>query len=90
LDFPNLNHSAAGIECPLADSVNNSGYCYVETTNYFPVGVIPPSLAGGQAVISQDGLDKMFDASHLSQMQVFQKTTGLSYQGVTATKKISS
>jgi hypothetical protein len=88
LDFPNLNHSAAGIECPLADSVNNSGYCYVETTNYFPVGVIPPSLAGGQAVISQDGLDKMFDASHLSQMQVFQKTTGLSYQGVTATKKL--
>lgn len=90
LDFPNLNHSAAGIECPLADSVNNSGYCYVETTNYFPIGVIPPSLAGGQAVVGKDALDNMFDASHLSQMQVFQKTTGLSYKGVTATKKLVS
>ena len=88
LDFPNLNHSAAGISCPLADSVNNSGYCYIETTNYFPVGVVPPSISGGQAVVGQDGLDKLFDASHLSQMQVFQKTTGLSYQGVTATKSL--
>lgn len=88
LDFPDLNHSAAGISCPLADSVNNSGYCYVETTNYFPIGVVPPSISGGQAVIGQDGLDKLFDASHLSQMQVFQKTTGLSYQGVAATKNI--
>lgn len=88
LDFPDLNHSAAGISCPLADSVNNSGYCYVETTNYFPIGVVPPSISGGQAVVEQDGLDKLFDASHLSQMQVFQKTTGLSYQGVAATKSI--
>lgn len=90
LDFPNLNHSAAGISCPLADSVNNSGYCYIETTNYFPVGVVPPSISGGQAVVGQDGLDKLFDASHLSQMQVFQKTSGLSYQGVAITKNLVS
>jgi len=87
LDFPNLNHSAAGIACPISDSVNNSGYCYVETTNYFPIGVVPPSLSNGKAVVG-DGLDSLFDASHLSQMQVFQKTTGLSYQGVASTKKI--
>ena len=88
LDFPNLNHSAAGISCPVGDSVNNSGYCYVETTNYFPIGVVPPSISGGQAVASQDSLDNLFNAAHLSQMAIFQKTTGLTYQGVTATKKI--
>jgi hypothetical protein len=88
LDFPDANHSAAGIACPLSDSVNSSGYCYVETTNYFPIGVIPPSLSGGKAVTPQDGLSTLFDASHLSRMQVFQKTTGLSYQGVATTKKI--
>lgn len=86
LDFPDANHSAAGIACPLSDSVNNSGYCYVETTNYFPIGVIPPSLSGGKAVTPQDGLSNLFNATHLSQMQVFQKTTGLSYQGVAITK----
>jgi len=87
LDFPNLNHSAAGISCPLSDSVNNSGYCYVETTNYFPIGVIPPSISGGQATANQDDLNNLFSSSHLSQMQVFQKTTGLVYQGVSGTKK---
>lgn len=89
LDFPNANHSAAGIACPLADSVNNSGYCYVETTNYFPIGVIPPALSDGQAV-SSDNLSGLFDSSHLSQMQVFQKTNGLSYQGVSSTKTFVS
>ena len=90
LDFPNLNHSAAGIACPLVDSVNESGYCYIETTNYFPIGVVPPALSGGKAVVNQDGLDTLFSASHLSQMQIFQKTTGLTYQGVAITKKTVS
>ena len=91
LDFPNLNHSAAGISCPLSDSVNNSGYCYVETTGYFPIGVIPPSISNGKAVIGQDDLDSLFNTSHLSSMEVYQKTTGFSYQGVSATKsKVAS
>ncbi len=90
LDFPDLNHSAAGIACPLADSINNSGYCYVETTNYFPLGVVPPSISSGQAISSQNDLVNLFDASHLKQMQIFQKTTGISYKGVAATKEIVS
>jgi len=87
LDFPDLNHSAAGISCPLAESINNSGYCYVETTNYFPVGVIPPQISNGQAVSgSSDGLANLFDSSRLSKIEIFQKTSGLIYQGVAATK----
>lgn len=86
LDFPDLNHSAAGIACPVIDSVNNSGYCYVETTNYFPIGVIPPAISNGQAQSPQDNLTDLFNSSHLKQIQVFQKTTGLSYQGVSLTK----
>ena len=87
LDFPNLNHSAAGISCPASESLNNSGYCYVETTNYFPVGVIPPTISGGQAVSGSDNLSSLFDSSHLSKMEIFQKTSGLIYQGIATTKK---
>lgn len=87
LDFPDLNHSAAGISCPLADSVNNSGYCYIETTNYFPIGVTPPVISEGLAV-SSDDLGNLFSDDNLSQMQIFQKTSGLIYQGVAVTKKI--
>ncbi len=88
LDFPSLNHSAAGIACPLSDSINNSGYCYVETTNYFPLGVIPPSISSGQAVADINGLSGLFDSSRLNKIEIYQKTTGLVYQGVSATKKL--
>ncbi|MEI6835870.1 MAG: hypothetical protein WCK59_03470 [Candidatus Falkowbacteria bacterium] len=87
LDFPDLNHSAAGISCPLAESINNSGYCYVETTNYFPVGVIPPQISNGQALSgSGDSLANLFDSSRLSKIEIFQKTQGLVYQGVSNTR----
>lgn len=87
LDFPEANHSAAGVSCPLVDSVNNSGYCYIETTNYFPIGVVPSSLSGGQAA-SSDKLDGLFEITSLSKMKIFQKTTGNSYLGVSATKSL--
>lgn len=86
LDFPEANHSAAGIACPLEDSVNNSGYCYIETTDYFPIGVIPPSLSGGVAVVDGNNLDNLFSTNGVGKMEVFQKTSGLIYQGVEKTK----
>lgn len=90
LDFPEVNHSAAGISCPPEDSVNGSGYCYIETTNYFPIGVIPPALSGGQAVSSDDNLADLFDSKRMSRMEVYQKSSGKTYNGVTAVKKIIS
>lgn len=90
LDFPDQKHSAAGISCPLADSVNNSGYCYIETTNYFPIGVVPPSISGGQAVSSLNNFSNLFDVTHLSRLEIYQKTTGKTYYGVSTTKKIVS
>jgi len=90
LDFPDINHSAAGISCPLADSLNNSGYCFVETTNFFQIGVIPSSVAGGQAVLAADSLSNLFDSSHLSRMEIYQKTSGQTYYGITNTKKLVS
>lgn len=34
-------HAAVGLACDRKYSFNNSGYCYVETTNYAPIGYIP-------------------------------------------------
>jgi hypothetical protein len=90
LDFPDINHSAAGISCPLADSLNNSGYCFVETTNFFQIGVIPSSVAGGQAVLTADSLTGLFDSSRLSRMEIYQKTSGQIYYGLAGTKKLVS
>lgn len=81
LDFPERNHTALGISCPVQYSVNSSGYCYGETTNYFPLGVIPQSLSNGQAQTA-DEFASAFNAGSMGKMEVYQATTGKIYQGM--------
>jgi len=87
LDFPDSNHSAVGIACPLLESLNFSAYCYIETTNYFPIGVVPASISGGQANESESNFSNLFSADRLGKMEIKQASTGRVYQGVSATKK---
>lgn len=86
LDFPDLNHSAVGLACPVADSLNGSGYCYGETTNYFPLGVIPQSINSGQAQASVNEFTSLFNSSNLGTVEIYQKTSGQIYQGVATTR----
>ena len=91
LDFPDINHTAVGIECPLSDSINSSGYCYIETTNYFPVGVIPQTISSGQAQSSANEFVNLFNPANLGNIEILQKTSGITYQGLTALKvKVAS
>lgn len=81
LDFPEINHSALGVACPKEFSINNSGYCYGETTNYFPLGVIPQSINNGQAQ-NEDGFDNLFNVSNLGTIEMYQKSLGKIYGGI--------
>lgn len=81
LDFPDRNHTALGIACPTEYSLNGSGYCYVETTNYFPFGIIPQSINNGLAQ-SSDGFSDMFNVQNLGAIEIYQKTSGKIYQGL--------
>ncbi len=83
LDFPERNHTALGIACPVQYSLNNSGYCYGETTNYFPLGIIPQNLANGQAQTA-DEFSNSFAAGNLGKLEIYQTTTGKIYQGMPA------
>lgn len=83
LDFPEHNHTALGVACPIEYSINGSGYCYVETTNYFPFGVVPQSISNGQAQTS-DGFSDAFNSSSLGMIEIYQKTSGKLYQGLPA------
>jgi hypothetical protein len=86
LDFPDINHSAVGIACPVEHSIANSGYCYVEMTNYFPIGVIPNSI-GGQAQTGDYNFGALFDETKLKTIEILRKSSGKSYQGVGVTKQ---
>ncbi len=85
LDFPDINHTAAGIACPIEHSINNSGYCYVETTNYFPLGIIPQNI-NGQAEANTDDFDNLFNTNALGNIEILQTTSGKTYQGIAQTK----
>lgn len=37
--FDKADHMMAGIKCPKIYSKFNSGYCYIESTSYFPIGL---------------------------------------------------
>ena len=82
LDFPDINHSALGLSCPLEYSVRGSGYCFVETTNYFPLGVIPQSIDGGLAVTSASNFSNLFNDTPLGALEIYQKSSGQSYNGI--------
>jgi len=86
LDFPDSNHSAAGIACPVEDSLDATGYCYVETTNYFPVGVVPSSINSGQAQ-AKSNFEASFETSTLGKMEVYQAISGRQYNGLSLTKQ---
>jgi len=83
LDFPDINHTALGVSCPKEYSINNSGYCYAETTNYFPLGVIPQSINNGQAQTATE-YTNLFNTSHLGKIEIYQATTGKVYGGIPA------
>lgn len=84
-DFPDSNHSAAAVSCPLEYSISNSGYCYIETTNYFPLGVVPKTLNAGVATENENDFENLFNASRLGKLEIYQKTTGKSYYLISQT-----
>jgi hypothetical protein len=81
LDFPEANHSALGISCKQEYSVNNSGYCFIETTNYFPFAVVPNSMDDGKAQTDSSNFSDISSATHLGEMNVFQAREGNMYLG---------
>lgn len=88
LDFPTANHSAVGVACPIEQSLNASGYCYGETTNYFPIGVVPPDLNSGQAQSGSEEFTGLFNGAHLGTMEIYQRTNGKIYLGVATTRAL--
>lgn len=86
LDFPDSNHSALGIACPQEVSVSNSGYCYVEMTNYFPPGIVPKVSSNGKAQNINDNLSDIFTTDKLGKLEIKQASKGRLFQGVAAVR----
>ena len=85
-DYPDDNHSAIGISCPTDNSTYQTGYCYAETTSYFPIGMVPPSLkSNGAASTAINDLTDAFSAQNLGKVETYQQTSGKSYGNIQST-----
>ncbi|MFH0840938.1 MAG: hypothetical protein V1865_03105 [bacterium] len=90
LDYSEDNHSAIGIACPKEYSIYASGYCYAESTNFFPVGVIPQKeetgIAYDKSLASFAGqFDNIFNPTSLGKANILHKTEGKLYYGLEKT-----
>jgi hypothetical protein len=81
-DYPDNNHSAAAVQCQAENSTYNSGYCFIETTNYFPIGVLPQTIGSNNLAESPTTIDSVFNTSQLGRLEVYQKTAGGVYGGM--------
>lgn len=92
LNYSQVNHASAGVQCPDAYDFRDTGYCYIETTSFFPIGTYPQDF-GANGIVSSESLssfkgqfDKVFDSAPLGKFAIYQKSKGYSYGGVAKTK----
>lgn len=86
LDYPDNKHSAVGVSCPAEARNYDSGYCFIETTTYLPVGVVPQEIKNGQAVGAENQFDNIFSPAVLGATEYYQKIDGLTYYGLSQTQ----
>ncbi len=79
-DYPDIKHSAVAVACSNQSSYN-SGYCFIETTNYFPIGIFPGDVSSGQATSTIDW-NNIFEQSAWGGVEIYQKTSGKYYLGM--------
>ncbi|MEI7451792.1 MAG: transglutaminase-like domain-containing protein [Candidatus Falkowbacteria bacterium] len=84
-DYPDQKHSAAAVECPNDKSTYGSGYCYIETTNYFPIGTLPQVVSSNSSASHPTQIEDVFKTGGFTTLEKYQMTGGATYNGITDT-----
>ncbi len=81
-DYPDQKHSAAAVQCPTDKSTYGSGYCYVETTNYFPIGTLPQTVSSNASALAPTQIEDVFKTDSLGNLEKYQQSNGAVYGGI--------
>lgn len=90
-DFDKVNHASAAVQCQAGYDTAKTGYCYIETTNYFPIGITPKSFSATGVISNKNFSDfkgqfnDLFSIDRLGTLDVFIKTSGNKYNGIVNT-----
>ena len=92
INYPDVNHASAGVLCPSGYDFRSTGYCYIETTSFFPIGAYPQNFSANGIVANKTigdfkgQFDKIFDSSPLGGFSILEQTKGKQYKGAAETR----
>lgn len=89
-EYPDAKHMAVGVQCPLAYSTENTGFCYAETTTPgHRIGIVPRLDASGGKAIKREEISYFEESKNgsldgvlLENVRVYQNLPGKSYQEI--------
>lgn len=83
MSYPEANHMSLGLACPKTATNYSNGYCYMETTQFYRIGLLPHSI-NGQASSSTGSttLPSWQPGGNLAEPQIYQTATGKTYNGL--------
>jgi hypothetical protein len=92
--YPDANHMALGIQCPLEYSESSAGYCYAETTTPgHLIGIVPQldetrkAIPTGEKSSFESQGEALRSNLILENPEIYQKTTAASYDRIAITFK---
>ena len=85
--YPAANHMALGITCPKNNANYPSGYCYIETTQFYRIGLVPQTI-NERAELSSTSLPSLQPTGALANPQFLQKMPGQVYNGLSELKQL--
>ncbi|HNW55796.1 MAG TPA: hypothetical protein PKN62_01835 [bacterium] len=88
LSYPTANHMALGIVCPKNSANYGSGFCYLETTQYYRIGLIPKDISGQAASTTGSTLPSWQASGNLAAPEIYHVSSGNAWNGLADVKNI--
>ncbi|NCU44353.1 hypothetical protein EOM71_01605 [Candidatus Falkowbacteria bacterium] len=89
MSYPEANHMSLGLACPQTAANYSNGYCYLETTQFYHIGLLPNSINGqASSSIGSTILPSWQPSGNLAEPLIYQVTPGKNYTGLTELKSL--
>lgn len=88
LSYPEANHMALGLSCPQGSTNYSSGFCYLETTQYYRIGLIPKDISGQAASSTGSTLPSWQASGNLAKPEIYHTNTGENWTGLVDLKNL--
>lgn len=88
LSYPEANHMALGLACPKDSANYTNGFCYLETTQYYRIGLVPKDISGQAASSTGSTLPSWQASGNLAKPEIYHINNGKSWTGLIDIKNL--